>query len=77
MITWQKTKTNLAPLICGTISSVISWVEATFKVYRKEMKGIEWAFLYDDFKDENLDPDKLELEINKLMQDDEVQKKKR
>jgi len=57
-------------------SSVISWVEATFKVYRKEMKGIEWAFLYDDFKDENLDPDKLELEINKLMQDDEVQKKK-
>lgn len=57
-------------------SSVISWVEATFKVYRKEMKGIEWAFLYDDFKDENLDPDKLELEINKLMEDDHVQKKK-
>jgi len=57
-------------------SSVISWVEATFKIYRKEMKGIDWAFLYDDFKDENLNPDELETEIKKLMEDDEVQKKK-
>ena len=57
-------------------SSVISWVEATFKIYRKEMKGIDWAFLYDDFKDENLNPDELELEIKKLMEDDEVEKKK-
>ena len=57
-------------------SSVISWVEATFKTYRKEMKGIDWAFLYDDFKDENLNPDELEAEIKKLMEDDEIQKKK-
>ncbi len=57
-------------------SSVISWVEATFKTYRREMKGIDWAFLYDDFKDKNLNPDELEIEIKKLMQDDEVQKKK-
>lgn len=57
-------------------SSVISWVEATFKIYRKEMKGIDWAFLYDDFRDENLNPDDLEIEIKKLMEDDHVQKKK-
>jgi len=57
-------------------SSVISWVEATFKIYRKEMKGIDWGFLYDDFKDENLNPDELEEEIKKLMEDEEVQKKK-
>ena len=57
-------------------SSVISWVEATFKIYRKEMKGIDWAFLYDDFKDENLNPDELEEEIKKLMEDEEVDRNK-
>ena len=40
------------------------------------MKGIDWGYLYDDFKDETLDPIKLEEEVRSLMIDDEVQKKK-
>jgi hypothetical protein len=40
------------------------------------MKGIEWGFLYNELKDEKIDPKKLETEIKKLMQDDDVTNKK-
>ena len=56
--------------------AVISWVKATFPKYRKEMKGTEWGFLYNEFKDKKLDSKKLEVEITKLMQDDDITKKK-
>lgn len=56
--------------------AVISWVEATFPVYRREMKGIEWGALYNVHSNDNLDPSTLEIEISKLMADDEVTKKK-
>ena len=56
--------------------SVISWVKATFVKYRKEMKGVDWGSLYAEFKDAELDSAKLELEIAKLMADDDVSKKK-
>ncbi len=52
---------------------VIDWVEAIFPVYRNEMKGIEWGFLYDEYKDDPLDPQELEKKINELIEDDEVQ----
>lgn len=39
---------------------VISWVKATFPVYRKEMKGIEWGILYNKYKDGIYDAKKLE-----------------
>lgn len=55
---------------------VIAWVQATFPKYRKEMKGIDWGFLYNQFKDEELDSDKLEAKITSLMMDDDVTKKK-
>ncbi|WP_372472988.1 HNH endonuclease [Capnocytophaga sp. ARDL2] len=56
--------------------SVINWVKVTFPKYRKEMKGIEWGFLYNDFKDIPQDSNALEKEIAKLMQDDDVTAKK-
>ncbi len=52
---------------------VISWVKITFPVYRKEMKGIEWGTLYNKYKDIVYDTKKLEKEILKLIDDDEVQ----
>lgn len=55
---------------------VISWVKAVFPKYRREMKGIEWGFLYNDFKDKKFDPNKLEIEIAKLMEDEDVGSKK-
>ncbi|GHT45356.1 hypothetical protein FACS189440_01210 [Bacteroidia bacterium] len=54
---------------------VINWVKATFPKYRREMKGIEWGFLYNQYKDTMLDAVKLENEIAKLMSDDDVTKK--
>ncbi len=56
--------------------SVISWVKVVFPKYRKEMKGIQWGFLYNEFKDKKFDHKKLEEEIAKLMQDEDVTNKK-
>ncbi|WP_167003296.1 DUF262 domain-containing protein [Mumia sp. ZJ430] len=56
--------------------NVINWVEDTFVVYRKEMKGIPWGPLYDQFGKGPVDTDALEAEINDLMADDEVKAKK-
>lgn len=55
--------------------AVINWVKATFPKYRKEMKGVSWGILYNEFKDRKWDSKKLEKEIEKLMLDDDVSKK--
>src|SRR5690606_38524549 len=56
---------------------VISWVQATFPVKRKkEMKGIDWGSLYNEYKDVVFDSNKLEEEIKTLMLDDDVTNKK-
>jgi Protein of unknown function DUF262/HNH endonuclease len=57
-------------------TSVINWVKAVFPKYRKEMKGIQWGFLYNEFKDQKHDLEKLEDEISKLMEDEDVTNKK-
>ncbi len=54
---------------------VIGWVKATFPEYRREMKGVDWGTLYNQFKDNEFDTDKLEKHVAKLMQDDDVGKK--
>lgn len=56
--------------------SVINWVKVHFPKYRKEMKGINWGFFYNQFKNEKFDPKSLELEISKLMMDEDVTNKK-
>ncbi len=55
--------------------SVISWVKATFTVYRKEMKSVEWGPLFDEFRECVLDATALEKEISELMLDDDVTRK--
>lgn len=55
--------------------NVIAWVRDTFTNYRKEMSGVNWGELYNEFKDKKLNPKKLEEEISKLMQDEDVSKK--
>lgn len=56
--------------------AVISWVKIVFPNYRKEMKGIDWGFLYNEFKDQKFDSKKLESEIAELMEDEDVGSKK-
>jgi hypothetical protein len=55
--------------------SVINWVNLTFPNYRKEMKGVAWGPLYNKFGKELLDTAKLESEVARLMQDEDVTKK--
>ncbi len=57
-------------------NSVINWVKTVFPKYRKEMKGIQWGFLYNEFKNEKFDSKKLETEISRLMEDEDVMNKK-
>lgn len=55
---------------------VMEWVNAIFPNKRKEMKGIEWGFLYNEYKDNELDPTTLETRIKDLMLDDDVTNKR-
>ena len=54
---------------------IINWVKAIFPKYRKEMKGVDWGFLYNKFNKKKIDHKLLEQEISKLMQDRDVTKK--
>lgn len=53
-------------------NEVIDWTKSIFQNYRKEMKGVDFGFLYNQFKKNKIDPKKLEEKISKLMQDEEV-----
>lgn len=56
--------------------SVIEWVEAIFPKKRKEMKGLAWGLFYNKHgKRTDLDPKALEVEIQRLMGDEDVTKK--
>jgi len=55
--------------------NVIVWVRKTFTNYRKEMASVNWGELYNQFKNKKLNAKKLEAEIAKLMQDEDVTKK--
>ena len=53
----------------------IAWVRKIFINYRREMSNVPWGKLYNDFKEAKFDVNKLEVEISKLMQDEDVTKK--
>jgi hypothetical protein len=56
--------------------AVIHWVELTFTTYRREMKGVDWGSLYNQFKAVLYDTAELEDEIKALMIDDDVTRKR-
>lgn len=51
---------------------VIGWVKAKFPEHRREMKGVDWGVLYNQFKDKEFDANKLAKQVAKLMMDDDV-----
>ena len=54
---------------------IVDWVETLFPKYRREMKGVEWGRLYNEYRGNSYDPAALEAEVFRLMADDDVQKK--
>jgi len=71
----QKQHDPNANKLWSYFNSIIKWVELTFPKYRKEMKGVAWGPLYDEFKDETIDSDLLETQISNLLQNEDVTKK--
>lgn len=65
-----------AKVLWNYFKAVIDWVKIVFTNYRKEMKGVSFGFLYNEFKDKKFDAKKLEKEIAKLMEDEDVTNKK-
>ena len=56
--------------------SVIEWAQAIFPKYRREMKGLPWGLYYNQHGQRtDLDPAALELEIQRLMGDEDVTRK--
>jgi hypothetical protein len=56
--------------------NVIDWAQVVFPKYRKEMKGLPWGHFFNDFKNQKFDSQKLEEEVARLMQDEDVTSKK-
>jgi hypothetical protein len=57
-------------------NSVVNWVRTVFPTYRKEMKGLPWGELYNAHKDRPLDSAALEVEVARLMRDEDVERKR-
>lgn len=54
---------------------VINWVTDVFTVYRREMKGLEWGFMYNEYGGNSYDPQVMEQKTAALMQDDDITKR--
>ena len=58
--------------------AVITWVETSFhpnKERKKIMKGVDWGWLYKQFKDKVFDSQQIDDEVRRLILDDDVTKK--
>jgi len=54
---------------------VIAWVQINFPDWRKEMRGVEWGLLYNDYHTFNFNPTELKEKVSKYMKDEDVTKK--
>jgi len=55
---------------------VIEWVQNTFTVYYREMKGLNWGQLYDKYHEQTYDPIKVSKQVEALYNDEYVNKSK-
>ncbi len=56
--------------------SVVTWVDTTFTNKRtKHMRGVNWGYLYNTYKDDIVNTDDIEDEVASLILDDDVTKK--
>lgn len=56
--------------------AVIDWADSIFPEYYKEMKGLEWGRLYDEYHAHFFNPEELGTEVTTLMADEHVTAKK-
>jgi hypothetical protein len=53
-------------------NSVMDWVKNVFPTYDKVMKGMNWGELYNEYGEDEFDPDEIAEEIERLKADDDV-----
>jgi hypothetical protein len=56
--------------------SVIEWVSSVFKDVKKEMQGLEWGRLYEEYHLKSYDPAKVSVDVRRLYGDSYVTKKR-
>lgn len=57
-------------------TSVIDWVSAVFKDVESEMKGLKWGELYESYKKQPYDPQKVSDQVKELYADPYVKNRK-
>ncbi|HBG36987.1 MAG TPA: HNH endonuclease, partial [Treponema sp.] len=57
-------------------NTVIDWVSGVFRDVEKEMQGLEWGRLYEEYKNQAYNPQKVSEELKKLYADSYVSNKK-
>ena len=53
---------------------VINWIEANFTERRSAMKGVDWGPLHNIYKNSPLEPEAIEKETRRLINDEDVQR---
>jgi hypothetical protein len=56
--------------------SVIDWVSSVFRDVEKEMQGLEWGRLYEEYHSKSYDPAKVSSEVKRLYSDPYVRKRR-
>ena len=57
-------------------NSVIDWVSNVFRDVEKEMQGLEWGRLYEQYHSKSYDPAKVSAEVKRLYADPYVKKRR-
>jgi hypothetical protein len=57
-------------------NSVIDWVSTVFKDVSKEMQGLEWGRLYEQYHSNSYDPEKVSTDVRRLYADPYVMRKR-
>jgi len=57
-------------------NSVLDWVSTVFKDVKKEMQGLEWGKLYEQYHSKSYDPEEVSNEVNRLYADPYLKKKR-
>src|SRR5262249_43317371 len=57
-------------------NSVIDWVSAVFNDVKKEMEGLEWGNLYEQWHSHSYDPDEVSAVVKRLYGDPYIKKKR-
>lgn len=57
-------------------NSVIDWVSSVFKDVEKEMQGLEWGRLYEQYHSKSYDPVKVSVEVKRLYSDPYVKNRR-